>query len=51
MLIEDEIDHMHEISRTYSHPKEIDVEMSEIKDGIYRISGFVGILELLSTNF
>jgi hypothetical protein len=33
---------MQEISRTYNHPKEIDVEMSEIKDGIYRISGFVG---------
>jgi hypothetical protein len=30
---------MQEISRTYNHPKAIDVEISEIKDGIYRISG------------
>jgi flavorubredoxin len=40
-LVEDEIDHMREISRTYNHPKETDVEISEIKDGIHRISGFV----------
>jgi hypothetical protein len=31
---------MREISRTYNHPKETDVEISEIKDGIHRISGF-----------
>lgn len=38
----DEICRMQEISRTYHHPKEIDSEICEIKDGIYRISGFVG---------
>ncbi|MGB6533191.1 MAG: hypothetical protein WBF33_34305 [Candidatus Nitrosopolaris sp.] len=40
--VDDDTDHMQEISRTYNHPKAIDVEISEIKDGIYRISGFVG---------
>jgi flavorubredoxin len=33
---------MQEISRTYYHFKEIDTEICEIKDGIYRISGFAG---------
>jgi hypothetical protein len=32
---------MPEISRTQFNPENIDVEMSEIKDGIYRISGMV----------
>jgi flavorubredoxin len=32
---------MPEVSRTYLSPKDIDVEISEIKDGIYRIAGFV----------
>jgi hypothetical protein len=32
---------MPEISRTQIIPKDIDVEISEIKDGIYRISGMV----------
>jgi flavorubredoxin len=40
--VDDDTDHMHEINRTYNHFKAIDVEISEIKDGIYRISGFVG---------
>jgi hypothetical protein len=40
--VDDEICYMREISRTYYHPKEIDSEICEIKDGIYRISGFVG---------
>jgi flavorubredoxin len=40
-FVDDDTDHMQEISRTY-HPKAIDTEISEIKDGIYRISGFVG---------
>ena len=40
--VDDDTDHMQEISRTYHHPKVNDVEISEIKDGIYRISGFVG---------
>ena len=33
--VDDDTDHMQEISRTY-HPKAIDAEISEIKDGIYR---------------
>jgi hypothetical protein len=32
--VDDDTDHIQEISRTYNHP-----EISEIKDGIYRISG------------
>jgi flavorubredoxin len=32
---------MPEVSRTYFSPKDIGVEISEIKDGIYRIAGFV----------
>ena len=32
---------MQEVSRTYLFPKDTDVEISEIKDGIYRIAGFV----------
>ena len=32
---------MPEVSRTYLSPKDIDVEINEIKDGIYRIAGFV----------
>lgn len=32
---------MPEISRTYFSPKDVGVEISEIKDGIYRIAGFV----------
>jgi len=32
---------MLEVSRTYHSPKDVDVEISEIKDGIYRIAGFV----------
>ena len=32
---------MPEVSRTYFSPKDISVEISEIKDGIYRIAGFV----------
>jgi hypothetical protein len=31
---------MPEVSRTYFSPKDISVEISEIKDGIYRIAGF-----------
>ena len=33
---------MQEIGRTYYNPKEIDTEIYEIKDGIYRISCFAG---------
>jgi len=32
---------MPEVSRTYFSPKDIAVEISEIRDGIYRIAGFV----------
>ena len=32
---------MPEVSRTFNFPKDKQVEVSEIKDGIYRISGFV----------
>jgi hypothetical protein len=32
---------MPEVSRTYFHPKDVDVSISQIVDGIYRISGFV----------
>jgi flavorubredoxin len=32
---------MQEVGRTYLFPKDTDVEMSEIIDGIYRIAGFV----------
>ena len=32
---------MNEISRTYCHPKDVDVSISQISDGIYRIAGFV----------
>lgn len=31
-----------EINRTYLNPNDVDVSISEIKDGIYRIAGFVG---------
>ena len=32
---------MQEISRTNCHPKDVDVSISQISDGIYRIAGFV----------
>ena len=32
---------MTEVSRTYFSPKDVGVEISEIRDGIYRIAGFV----------
>ena len=31
-----------EISRTHLNPKDVDVSISEIRDGIYMIAGFVG---------
>jgi hypothetical protein len=31
---------MLEISRTFCHPKDVDVSISQICDGIYRIAGF-----------
>lgn len=32
---------MSSVSRTYLHPKDIDVSISQVVDGIYRIAGFV----------
>jgi len=32
---------MPEVTRTYFHPKDVDVSISQVVDGIYRISGFV----------
>ena len=32
---------MPEVSRMYLSPKDIDLELTEINDGIYRIAGFV----------
>jgi len=31
---------MPQINRTYYEPKDIDVKIAEINDGIYRISGY-----------
>ena len=32
---------MQEVKKTYYNPKDVDTTISEIHDGIYRISGFV----------
>ena len=32
---------MPEVKKTYYNPKDINVKISEIHDGIYRISGFI----------
>jgi flavorubredoxin len=42
---------MSEISRTQLNPKDIDVEISEIKDGIYRISGMVDMYGITFNQF
>ena len=42
---------MPEISRTQIIPKDIDVEISEIKDGIYRISGMVDMYGVTFNQF
>ena len=42
---------MPEISRTQIIPKDIDVEISEIKDGIYRISGIVDMYGVTFNQF
>src|ERR687892_369936 len=42
---------MPEISRTQLNPKDIDVEISEIKDGIYRISGMVDMYGITFNQF
>jgi flavorubredoxin len=42
---------MSQVSRTYYSPKDIDVEISEIKDGIYRISGMVAIYGITFNQF
>jgi len=41
---------MPDVSRTYLFPKDTDVEISEIIDGIYRIAGFVKEYGITSTN-
>src|SRR5687767_5012652 len=42
---------MPEISRTQINPKDIDVEISEIKDGIYRISGMLDMYGITVNQF
>ncbi|HZA42650.1 MAG TPA: hypothetical protein VE504_02655 [Nitrososphaeraceae archaeon] len=42
---------MAEVSRTYYTPKDVDVVISEIKDGIYRISGMVDIYGITFNQF
>jgi flavorubredoxin len=42
---------MPQVSRTYLSPEDIDVEISEIKDGIYRISGMVDIYGITFNQF
>ena len=42
---------MAEISKTQYSPKDIDVEISEIRDGIYRITGFVDIYGITFNQF
>ncbi len=42
---------MPEISRTQFKPQDIDVEISEIKDGIYRISGMVDMYGITYNQF
>lgn len=42
---------MPEISRTQLNPKDIDVEISEIKVGIYRISGMVDMYGITFNQF
>jgi flavorubredoxin len=42
---------MPEISRTFYSPKDVDVEISEIKDGIYRISGMVDMYGITFNQF
>jgi flavorubredoxin len=42
---------MHEISRTFLDPKDIDVSISEINDGIYRIAGLVNTFGITFNQF
>ncbi len=42
---------MPEVSRTFYSPKDVDVSISEIKDGIYRISGFVNAYGITFNQF
>lgn len=42
---------MPEVSRTFYSPKDVDVEISEIKDGIYRISGMVDMYGITFNQF
>ena len=42
---------MTEVSKTYYAPKDVDVVISEIKDGIYRISGMVDMYGITFNQF
>ena len=42
---------MPEVSKTFYSPKDVDVNISEIKDGIYRISGMVDIYGITFNQF
>jgi flavorubredoxin len=42
---------MPQINRTYYEPKDIDVKIAEINDGIYRISGYNGIFGITFNQF
>src|SRR5215475_5983366 len=42
---------MPEVSRTFYSPKDVDVQISEIKDGIYRISGMVDMYGITFNQF
>jgi hypothetical protein len=42
---------MPEISRVQYSPKDVDVEISEIGDGIYRIAGFDNTYGITIINF
>ena len=42
---------MPQVSRTHHSPKDIDVEISEINDGIYRIAGFIDTFGITFNQF
>ena len=42
---------MPEVSRTYFHPKDVDVSISQVVDGIYRISGLVEVYGITFNQF
>ena len=42
---------MPEVKKTYYNPKDIDIKISEIHDGIYRISGFTDTFGITYNQF